>query len=177
MASSPITSWQIDGETMETVADITLPTKVWIVIAVVFFRSHVWRWELYHKGWTPKNWCFGIVFLKKTLESPLDRKIKPINPKWNQPWIFIGRTETEAPILWPPDVKSQLIGKDHDAGKDWGQEKVGDTGWDDWMVSLTQWTWVWARSRSWWWTGKSGVLQFMGLQKVRHDWETELNWW
>ena len=127
MASSPMTSWQIDGETMETVADITLPTKVWTVIAVVFFWSHVWRGELDHKGWAPKNWCFAIVFLKKTLESPLDHKIKPINPKWNQPWIFIGRTETEAPILWPPDAKSGLIVKDPDVGKDWGQEQKGAT--------------------------------------------------
>ena len=129
MTSSPITSWQIDGETMETVADITLPTKIWIVIAVFFFffRSHVWRWELNPKGWVLKNWCFGIVFLKTTLESPLDRKIKPINPKWNQPWIFLGRTETEAPILWPSDAKSGLIGKDPDVGKDWGQEQKRET--------------------------------------------------
>ena len=74
----------------------------------------------------PKSWCFWIVVLEKTLESPLDcKEIKPVNPKENQSWIFIGRTEAkaEAPILWPPDVKSQLIGKDPDAGKDWGQEE------------------------------------------------------
>ena len=83
-------------------------------------------WELDHKeDWAPKNWCFWIVVLEKTLESPLDGKIKPVNPQGNQPWIFTGRTDAdaEAPILWPPDVKSQLIGKDPDAGKDWGQEK------------------------------------------------------
>ena len=82
-------------------------------------------WELDHKeGWAPKNWCFQTVVLEKTLESPLDCKIKPVNPKGNQSWIFIGRTdaETEAPILWPPNAKSQLIGKDPDAGKDWRQE-------------------------------------------------------
>ena len=76
----------------------------------------------------PKNWCFRTVVLEKTLESPLDNKeIKPVNPKENQPWIFIERidTEVEAPILWPPDAKSQFIGKDPDAGKDWGQEKKG----------------------------------------------------
>ena len=87
--------------------------------------SHVWMWELDHKeGWVLKNWCFQIVVLEKTLESLLDcKKIKPVNPKGNQPWIFIGRTDAEAPILWPPDVKSSLIGKDPDAGKDWRQKE------------------------------------------------------
>ena len=77
-------------------------------------------WEMDHKeGWVPKNWCFQIVVLKKTLESPSDSKeIKPVNPKGNQSWIFIGRTDAEAPVLWPPDVKSLLTGKDLDAGKD-----------------------------------------------------------
>ena len=95
-----------------------------------FSSSHVQMWELDHKkGWVPKNRCFqtgGGWGLEKTLESPLDcKEIKPVNPKGIQPWIFIGRTdaEAEAPILWPPDVKSRLIGKDPDAGKDWGQEK------------------------------------------------------
>ena len=85
-------------------------------------------WELDHEGWVPKNWCFLIVVLNKTLQSPLNSKeIKPVNPKQNQPWIFIGRTdaEAEAPILWPPDAKSWLIGKDPDAGKDQGQEEKG----------------------------------------------------
>ena len=84
-------------------------------------------WDLDHKeGWVLKNWCFQAVVLEKTLESPLDRKeIKQVNPKGNQPWIFIGRTdaEAEAPILWLPDAKSQFIGKDPDAGKDWRQEE------------------------------------------------------
>ena len=88
-----------------------------------FSSSHVWMWELDCKeSWEPKNWCFWTVVLEKTLESPLDRKeIKPVHPKGNQSWIFIGRTDSEAetPILWPPDVKSWLIGKDTDAGKDW----------------------------------------------------------
>jgi len=92
-----------------------------------FSISHVWMWELDHKeSWAPKNWCFQTVMLEKTLESPLDSKeIKPVNPKGNQPWIFIGRTDTkvEAPILWPPDVKSQLFEKDPDTGKNWGQEE------------------------------------------------------
>ena len=86
-----------------------------------FSSSHVQMWELEHKKvWVPKNWCFQTVVLEKTLESPLDcKEIKPVNPKGNQPWIFIGRTdaEAEAPILWPP-AQSQLIGKDCDAGKD-----------------------------------------------------------
>ena len=89
-----------------------------------FSNSHVWVWELDHKeGWMPKKWCFRTVVLEKTLESPLDcKEIKPVNPKGNQSWVFIGRTdvEAEAPIRWPPDVKSQLIGNDLDAGKDWG---------------------------------------------------------
>ena len=78
-----------------------------------FSSSHAWMWELDHKkGWAYKNWCFGAVVLEKTLESPLDSKeIKPVNPKGNQPWIFIGRTDAKAPILQSPDVKSQLIGK------------------------------------------------------------------
>ena len=92
-----------------------------------FSSSHVWMWELGHKeGWLLKNWCFRIVVLEKTSESPLDsREIKPVNPKINQPWIFIGRTDAkaEAPILWPPDAKSQLIGKDPDAGQYWRQDK------------------------------------------------------
>ena len=163
MASSPITSWQIDGETVETVADlmflgskitadgdcsheikrhlllgrkvvtnlasilksrdVTLPTKVHLVKAMVFSSSHVWIWELdYKESWVPQNWCFWTVVLEKTLESPLDcKEIQPIHPKGDQSWVFIGRTDVEAetPILWPPDVKSWLIGKDPDAGKDW----------------------------------------------------------
>ena len=90
-------------------------------------NSHIQMWELDHKeGWVPKKWCFWIVVLEKTLESPLDSKeIKPVNPKGKQSWIFIGRTdpEAEALILWPPDAKSQLTGKDPNAGKDWGQEE------------------------------------------------------
>ena len=104
-------------------------------------------WQLDHiEGWAPKNWCYWTVVPEKTLESPLDRKeIKPVNPKGNQPWIFIGRTdaEAEAPTLWPPNSKSWLIGKD--SVKDWGQEKRA-RGWGSCMASPTQWTWVWANS-------------------------------
>ena len=92
------------------------------------------------ESWAPKNWCFWTVVLEKTLESPLDCKIKPHDPKGNQPWIFTGRTnaEAEAPILWPPDVKNWLSGKDPDAGKDWRWEEKGMTedemaGWHHWL--------------------------------------------
>ena len=182
MASGPITSWEIDGKTMETVADfiflgskitadddwsherkrrlllgrkaitnrgsvlksrdVTLPTKVLIGKAMILSSSHVWMWQLDHKeSWALKNWCFWTLVLEKTLESPLNcKQNKPVNPKGNQFWIFTGGTdaETEAPILWPLDSKSQLIRKDSDAGKDWRQEKKGATetemvGWHHWF--------------------------------------------
>ena len=100
-----------------------MPTNACIVKAVVFLV--VMRWELNHKeSWAQKHWYFQIVVLEKTLESPLNNKdIKPGKPKGNQPWILIGRTDAEAPILWPPDAKNQLIGEDPDAGKGWRQKK------------------------------------------------------
>ena len=96
-------------------------------------------WELKRKA---KYWT---VVLEKTHESPLDCHIKPVNPKGNQSWIFIGRTDTEAetPILWPSDAKSWFLRKDPDVGKDWSHEEKGMTGWDGWMASTTQWAWVW----------------------------------
>ena len=112
-----------------------------------------------------------------TLESPLDcKEIQPVLPEGEQSWVFIGGTDAEAetPIIWPPHVKSWLIGKDSDSGRDWGQED--DRGWDGWMASLIRWTWVWVNSGSWWWTGRPGVLRFMRSQTVRHDWVTELIW-
>ena len=126
----------------------------------------------------PKNWCFWTVVLEKTLESPLDcKEIQPIHPKGNQSWIFIGRTDAvaETPILWPPEAKNRLIWKDPDAGKDWRREEKGTTE-HEMVALLTQWTWVWVNSRAWWLTGRSGMLQSMGSQRVRHDWESELNW-
>ena len=223
MASSPITSWQIDGGTMETVRDfiflgskitadgdcsheikrclllgrktmtnlnsilkcrnITLLTKVHLVKAVVF-PLVMYRCE----SWTRKKaerrridafelWCWRLL-------SPLDcKEIQPVHPNGDQSWVFTGRTDIEAetPILWPPDaknwllgkdpdVKNWLLGKDPDEGKDWRQEEKGTTC--GWMVSPTRWTWVWASSGSWWWTGKPGVLQSMGLQT--HAWLS--NW-
>ena len=101
-----------------------------------FSSGHVWMWELdYKESWAPKNWCFWTVVLEKILESPLNwKELKHVHPKWNQSWIFIGSTDAEAetPILWPPDMKNWLIGKDSDAGKDWRQEEKGMT--EDEMV-------------------------------------------
>ena len=131
----------------------------------------------YKESWAAKNWCFWTVVLEKTLKSSLDcKEINPAYPKGNQSWVFIVWTEveTETPILWPPDVKNGLLGKDPDAGKDWRREEKGMREWDGWMSSTTRWTWVWASSRRWWWTGKAGRLQSMGSQRVGHDWATEL---
>ena len=124
----------------------------------------------------PKNWCFWIVVLEKTLESPLDcKEIQPVHPTGDLSWVFIGRTDVEAEtlILWPPHAKNWIIWKDPDAGKDWRWEKKGTIKNE---MSPTQWTWVWVDSGSWWWTGRPGVLQSVGSQRARHDWETELNW-
>ena len=106
-----------------------------------FSSSHVWMWVLgYKESWVWKNWCFWTVVLEKTLESPLGCKaIQPVNCKGNQSWIFIGRTDAEAPILWSPDVKNWLLGKDPDAGKDWGQEEKGMT--EDEMLEFDMVVW------------------------------------
>ena len=147
--------------------------------------STIFKDQFYCETWTIKKAqcrsidAFWTVVLEKTLESPLDCKdIKPVHPKGNQSWIFIGKTDAqaEAPILWPPDVKNWLIGKHWfweglKAGGE-GEDKEGD----GWMASPTQWTWVWVNSGSWWRTGRPGVLQSMGSQRVEHDWVTELNW-
>ena len=169
MAYGPITSWQIDGETVETVSDfifggskitadgdgsheikrrLLLGWKVMTNLDSIFknqwhyfvnkgpssqgygFSSvHVWMWELdYKESWAMKNWCFWTVVLEKTLESPLDcKEIQPIHPKGNRSWVFIvsSNVEAETAIFWPPDVKSWLIWKDPDAGKDWGEGEKG----------------------------------------------------
>ena len=151
IASGPFTSGQIDGEPMETVTDfIFLGSKITMdgdcshgIKRCLFLgrkamtnldsilKSHVRMWELdYKESWAPKNRCFWIMVLEKTLESLLDcKEIQPVHPKGNQSWIFIGRTDAEAetPVLWPPDAKNWLIRKDPEAGKDWGQEKKGMT--------------------------------------------------
>ena len=142
---------------------IFLPPFYWDTIHIPYNLSII------ISNWVLKNRCFQSGMLK-TLESPLDNKeIKPVNSKGNQPWIFIGRTDAEAPILCPPDSKSRLIVKHSNSGKDEGQEeKAGSRGWDGWRASLTQRTWVWANSGRQWKTRKSGVLQSMGC-RVRHD--------
>ena len=106
-----------------------------------FSSGHEWVWELdYKESWAPKNWCFWTVVLEKTLESLLDcKEIQPVHPKGDQSWVFIGRTDVEAetPVLWPPDVKSWLIWKDPDVGKDWGQGEKGLT--EDEMIGSHHW--------------------------------------
>ena len=119
------------------------------------------------------------VVLEKTLESPLDcKEIQPVHSKGDQPWVFFGRNDAEAatPVLWPPHAELTHW------KRLWCWEGLGeggegdDRGRDGWMASPIQWTWVWVNSGSWWWTGRPGMLQFMGLQRVGHDWVTELNW-
>jgi len=142
-----------------------------------FFATEPRGKPYYEESWAPKNWCFWTVVLEKTLESPLACKgIQLVHPKGNQSWILIERNDAEAktPILWPPDAKNWLIGKDPDAGKDWRWEEKWMT--EDEMVGWHHrlMTHVWVDSRSWWWKGRPDVLQSMGSQKVRHDWATEL---
>ena len=138
-----------------------------------FSSSHVRMSELDHKA---KHWRIDAfeLWCWRRLKNPLGcKEIKPINSKENQSWIFIGRTDAKALTLWPPVVKRRLIRKDPDAWKVWGKEEKGMTGDNGWMASLTQWTWVWANSRSLEWrTGKPDVLQYMGWPE-RYDWVTK----
>ena len=158
--------------------DITLPTKVRLVKALVF-PLVIWMWELdCEESWALKS-CFWTVMLEKTLESPLDcNDIQPVHSKGDQPWDFFGRNDAEAetPVLWPPHVNSWLIGKDFDAGRDWGQEEKGRTedemaGWHHWLDGLEfEWT-------SGVGDGQGGLVccdSWGRLQRVGHDWATEL---
>ena len=143
-----------------------------------FSSNHVWMWELdYKENWAQKNWCFWTVVLEKTLESPLDcTEIQPVHPKdqsWVQwkDWCWGWNSNTLA--TWCEELTH--------AKRPWCWERLrtrgegDDRGWDGWMVSPTQWIWVWVNSGSCWWTGRPGMLRFMGLQRVRHDWATERN--
>ena len=146
----------------------------------VFSSGHVWMWELdYKESWAPKNWCLWTVVLEKTLESPLDTRrsnqsiLKEISPEYSLEELplklklqYFGHLMRRVDLL----EKTLMLGG---IG---GRRKVDNRGWDGWMASPTRWTWVWMNSGRWWWTGRPGVLQFMGSQRVRHDWVTELNW-
>ena len=219
MQSGPIISWQIDGETVETVSDfiflgskitaegdysneikrrlllgrnmtnrdsilkcrdITLPTRVGLVKAMVFpvVKHGCESWTI-KKAECQRIDAFELWCWRRLLKDPWTARRSYQSIQANQSWIFIRRTDAEAEtsILWPPHAKSWLI------GKDWCWERLGEggegddsRGWDGWMASLTRWTWVGVNSGSWWWTGRPGVLGFMGSQRVGHDWETELNW-
>ena len=139
-----------------------------IKVHIHYFLSPQIKTFILNLLWMQKidEWPFVL-----TLESPLDCKIQPVHPKGDQSWVFIGRTDVEAetPILWPPDVKRPWC---------WERLRTGgegdDRGWDGWMASPTRWTWVWVDSGSWWWTGRPGVLRFMGSKEL--DTTEQLNW-
>ena len=218
MASGPTTSWEIDGETVETVADsIFLGSKITadgdcsheikrhlllgrkvmtnldsILKSRHYFANkgpssqgygvccgHVWMWELdCEEGWAPKNWCFWTAVLEKTLESPLDCRrsnqsiLKEISPGISLEGMMLQlKLQYFGHLMRRVDSlqKTLMLG-----GLRAGEGD--DRGWDGWMASLTRWTWVWVNSGSWWWTGRPGVLGFMGSGRVGHDWATELNW-
>ena len=134
-----------------------------------FFTIGYYKILIIVPWWVLKSWCFWIVVLEKTLESPLDSKeIQPVNPEGNHLWIFIGRADAEAPIIWSSDTKSQLIRKDPDAGQDWRWKEKRMTGWDG--CEFEQVLWVGDGQ------GSLVCLQSVGLQRVGHNWATELNW-
>ena len=220
MASGPITSWQIDGEIVETVADfilggskitadgdcsheikrclllgrkvmtnldsmlksrdITLPTKVHLVKATVFpvvmYGCEIWTIK---KAESQRIDAFELWWWRRLLRVPwtAGRSIQLVHHKGNQSWVFIWRTDIEAETLTLATWCEELTHWKRPWC--WERLKAGgegdDRGWDSWMASPTQWTWVWVNSGSWWWTGRSGMLQFMGSQRVGHDWATELN--
>ena len=137
-------------------------------------------WELdYKESWVPKNWYFWTVILEKTLESPLDcKESQPVHPKGDQSWIVMEGLMLKLKLQY----FGHLMQRTDSFEKTWCWERLkaggdgDDREWDGWMASPTQSTWVWVNSGSWRWTGRPGMLQSMGLQRVRHDWATELNW-
>ena len=145
-----------------------------------FSSGHVWMWELdCEEGWALKNWCFWTVVLENTLESPLDcKEIQPVHPKGD-----LGVHWKDWYWSWNSNTLATWCGELTHWKRPWCWEGLGaggeadNRGWDGSMVSLTWWTWVWVNSGCWWWTGRPGLLRFMGLQRVRHDWATELNWY
>ena len=145
-----------------------------MVFPVVIYRYENWTIK---KAECRKNWCYWIMVLEKTLESPLDcKEIKPVNPKGNQFWILIGRTdaEPETPILWPLDPKSQFTGRPWRWERLKAGREVDDRGWNSWMASPIQRTRTWAYFKRWWMTGrKPGMMQSIGSQRVRHNSVTE----
>ena len=146
-----------------------------------FSSSHVWMWELdYEESWMWKNWYFWTAVLEKTLESPLDcKEIQPVHSAEDQPWVFFGRTDAKAetPVTLATSCEELTHWKSLWCCEGLGAGGEGDDrGWDGWMASLTRWTWVWVNSGSWWWTGRPGMLRFMGSQGVGHNWTTEMNW-
>ena len=176
---APLSMW---FSRQEYWSGVLLPSPYICVCVCVCVCVYIYisLWSLYKESWALKNICFWTVVLEKTLESPWTTRrsnqsiLKEISPEYS-----LGRTDAEAetPILWPPDAKNWLIWKDPDAGKDWRWEEKGTT--QDEMVGWHHWqcTWVLVNSGSWWWTGRHGLLQSMGSQRVGHDWETELYWW
>ena len=145
-----------------------------------FSSIHVWMWELdYNESWDPKNWCFELWCWRRLLRVPWTARrpnqsiLKEISPGCSLEGLMLKlKLQYFDHLMQRADSfeKTLMLGKIE------GRMRRGQRGWNDWMASLTQWTWVWVDSRSWWWTGRPGVLQFMGSQKVRHDWATELNW-
>ena len=148
-----------------------------------FSSSHVQMCESDYKDhWAPKNWCFWIVVLEKSLESPLDSKeIQPVHPKGNQSWIFFGSWNSNTLATWCKELIHLKI------PWCWERLKAGDRGWDGWMASPTQWTRVWVSSKSWWWTGRPGMLQSMRSMELDtterlnrnelKNWELYFIWW